>query len=120
MTDTTYNGWTNYETWNCKLWIDSEQSTHEYWLEQARFQTTAEGYQAYKGRFGGVFDERPDRLAVNALASQLEESFEADAELHYGAMAGFLVDMVNAALGRVNWVEIAENLIESVTEEGQS
>ena len=28
MTDSTYNGWTNYETWNVKLWIDNEQSTY--------------------------------------------------------------------------------------------
>ena len=24
MTDTTYNGWTNYETWNVALWIGNE------------------------------------------------------------------------------------------------
>ena len=25
MTDTEYNGWTNYETWNVALWIDNDQ-----------------------------------------------------------------------------------------------
>ena len=24
MTETTYNGWTNYETWNAALWLDNE------------------------------------------------------------------------------------------------
>ena len=24
MKDTTYNGWSNYETWNAALWIDNE------------------------------------------------------------------------------------------------
>ena len=24
MTETTYNGWTNYETWNVALWLDND------------------------------------------------------------------------------------------------
>ena len=25
MTEKTYNGWTNYETWNAALWLDAER-----------------------------------------------------------------------------------------------
>jgi hypothetical protein len=30
LTDTTYNGWTNYETWNAVLWINNDESIQDY------------------------------------------------------------------------------------------
>jgi hypothetical protein len=27
MSEETYNGWTNWDTWNAKLWLDNEQWT---------------------------------------------------------------------------------------------
>jgi len=29
MTDQTYNGWTNYETWNASLWIQNTRAYYE-------------------------------------------------------------------------------------------
>lgn len=33
MSDDTYNGYSNWETWNVKLWIDNEQGSYDYWHE---------------------------------------------------------------------------------------
>ncbi len=30
LTDQTYNGWTNYETWNVVLWIENDESIQDY------------------------------------------------------------------------------------------
>ena len=36
MTDTTYNGWHNYETWNVHLWLTNEEATYRYWRALAQ------------------------------------------------------------------------------------
>ncbi len=30
FTDVSYNGWTNYETWNVVLWIENDESTQNF------------------------------------------------------------------------------------------
>jgi hypothetical protein len=87
--DTSYNGWTNYETWVVKLWIDNEQYDQERWLEAAK---TAE--------------------STGTLADQMQEEYE-DATPE---TVGVWSDLLSAALGEVNWFEIAEHLQEEVIE----
>ena len=33
---TKYNGWTNYETWNFKLWLDNDQDVHNYIIDEIK------------------------------------------------------------------------------------
>jgi hypothetical protein len=28
-----YNGWTNYETWNMNLWVQNEEGSYNYMIE---------------------------------------------------------------------------------------
>ena len=37
LTDTTYNGWTNYETWNVALWIGNDEGLYDLAQEAGNY-----------------------------------------------------------------------------------
>jgi len=106
-TKDTYNGWTNYETWNCKLWMDNEQSSQEYWRKVARWAKANPIENEYMPL---------DRRIVHALADNMKEQFEEQAEEWMSDQASFFADIFNAGLSRVNWHEIAESLLGEIEE----
>ena len=104
MGDDTYNGWANYETWLTKLWMDNDQGSCEYWEEAAQECCTA----AIENADDPNDDEDMRLEAVRELADRLEsEHSEAVPET-----VGLFADLLNAAMGRVDWREIAHSLID--------
>ena len=88
-----YNGWSNYETWNVKLWMDNDEGSYRYWQEQ-----TLEVWEQT--------DHDKDET-VRKLADMIEsEHQEAMPEL-----SGTFSDLLGAALSEVDWHEIAESLM---------
>ena len=87
-----YNGWTNYETWVVRLWLDNEEPSYRYWTGEAR---------RWKGRDG----------ADSGLAGQLKEELTEACPVNEPTVYG---DLMNAALEEVNWLEIAESYLEDV------
>ena len=92
--DHKFNGWTNYETWNCKLWMDNDQGESEYWAERAK-----------------EVDDVAD------LARELEDYYDERAGEWMKDQCSFFAVIFNAALKEVNWHEIAEHLYEENHEE---
>jgi hypothetical protein len=84
-----YNGWTNWETWNCKLWMDEQGNTNWY------YEYVTE-----------------NNVSVEDLAEMLEnELWDAYEEQ---IKTGFFSDVVSHAIKAVNFTEIAEAIKESV------
>lgn len=103
MADSKYNGWTNYETWVVKLWMDNEQPSSEYWAETAR-------------ELWDTTEDIADR-SVHArilLADRLKDEHEQSKDdiLSNSQMTSSVwADLLGAALGSVNWFEIADSLL---------
>ena len=90
MTKQEYNGWTNYETWNYKLWLDNNQETYDAVRTLAK-------------KHNDAFD----------LSIELSKVAHDNAPL---LEASFYSDVLNASISEVNFFEIAESYLEEVKE----
>jgi hypothetical protein len=99
MADEKYNGWTNYETWNVKLWIDNDEGSYNYWRDVA--------ISTFRLAEKDKPFTRRERASLD-LAEQLKSEHEENTPTTTGCYA----DLLNSALSSVNWYEIAESLIE--------
>jgi hypothetical protein len=102
MTHKDYNGWTNYETWNVKLWMDNHEFTYHYWQEQTdELWKRARENQAW-----------PGSTRKESAAAQLADTLKSECEENQPEVFGMYADLLGAALSEVNWLEIAENMLE--------
>ena len=89
-----YNGWTNYETWAVKLWMDNDEGSQELYREMS---------EQYRDN-----------------AHELARAIQDDHEVIRGDLIGFtacvFTDLLNAAMSEVNWYEIAGNLLQDLPE----
>lgn len=112
MTDRTYNGWTNYETWSVALWIDNDAETQSAAHALARA-------VAHMIETGGDWQQMPDIYsaadeAAYVLGAALREQHEDAAYELTGSTASVLSDLLGAALREVAWTEVARSILADV------
>jgi len=114
MADKKYNGWTNYETWLVKAYIDNDEGTQRYWLDVARDCWRRSEPEPYFTRKENAAFELRDHLKSTAYnaASDLADA----ARAYAGSMHQMLGDLLRAAISEVNFQEIASHLIDDVSE----
>lgn len=110
---TKYNGWTNYETWCVNLWLMNDEPSYRRWSDEARRHMTEAPESQRVKQWGYTIRE----AARCALAEQLQEAMEEGAIV--GA-ASLYTDLLNAALGAVDWQEIAASWIDDFCPEPAS
>tara|TARA_R110001599_G_scaffold337241_1_gene555497 strand:- start:48 stop:386 length:339 start_codon:yes stop_codon:yes gene_type:complete len=103
------NGWTNYETWNFKLWLDNDQDVHNYIIDEIK-KIKAIGYEAETFEVANFLRSYIDDNMPNLNISTRSQSV-------HGSMAdknGFYSDILNASLRAINTYEIAESYLEDL------
>ena len=84
--DNEYNGWSNYETWVTKLWLDNDQDTYNKVREWA---------EEEQGNYG--------------LSKRIKEYVEETNPIE-GLEATVYNDLLSGAISSINFYEIAENI----------
>lgn len=97
MTDTKYNGWTNYATWRINLEVFDGMDVQDYW-------------------------DKPE-TDPHALGEWLQEFAEETIFAGYRyderGQSSLIADYARAFLSDVNWYEIADHMIKDYIEENK-
>jgi hypothetical protein len=105
-TDTTYNGWKNYPTWNVALWLGNDEGIYNATREiVAEITSEDESTSEY-----WTLEESHRFNLADALKSWVRDDLSPDLG------ASFAADLLGYALDQVNWEEIASSLIRDSAE----
>ena len=95
MRNKNYNGWTNWETWNFKLWLDNSEDSYKAVMYIA------------EELYGRDNDKNDLAKELESLANELcEETLRFE--------TGFFADICNSAIKEVNFYEIAEAYLDGI------
>lgn len=88
-----YNGWTNYETWAWKLWMDNEEGSYRHWQDRTR---------------------NACRRAVDRdeAVTNLIDELESECDDNKPELTGPYSDLLSAAVSEINFHEIAVAMID--------
>ena len=103
MSDTRYNGWTNYETWLANLWIDNEQGSQEYFRERAQ--------ESLNDAADNADEDDSDGSIRAAAAESLKGELEQWLEEQLPEPVGLVHDLLSSAVQAIDWQEIAEHMV---------
>lgn len=101
--DSSYNGWPNYETWVVNLWLSNDEGSCNTCRSLAQ--------RCFEEAIADQVLSRKEQ-ACYQLANELKEMIEEGNPL--ASEASLYSDLLNASIGEVSWKEIANSLLDEV------
>ena len=103
-----YNGWSNYETWATKLWLDNDEGTYSYWQERTR-------------EIVREIRENPQKARVWTREEEtrftLEDAVKEWVREYAPEVDGLYSDLLQSSLDNVDYLEIAEAMLDDFAED---
>ena len=99
--DSSYNGWSNYETWVVNLWLGNDEDSYNTCRSLAQ--------RCIEESVADEVFSRKER-ACYQLANELKEMIEDGNPL--ASEASVYADLLNASFSEINWKEIANGLLQ--------
>ncbi len=99
--DSSYNGWSNYETWVVNLWLGNDEGSYNTCRLLAQ--------RCFAEAVADQVLSRKER-ACYQLANEMKEMIEDGNPL--AGEASVYSDLLNASMSEVNWKEIANSFLE--------
>lgn len=109
MSDEKYNGWSNYETWCCNLWLTNDAGDDEMLREWAQ--------ECYNNAEADQYFTRLERATLD-LSDKIKDYIEeSQDEFMSHQQTGMFTDLLNSAVSAIDYHEIAEGFMEDVDQE---
>jgi hypothetical protein len=105
MSDDTYNGWTNRETWAVALHVNNDQGWQESVLDALRHSASVVGPDWQVAALLGTDEPNRAGLAGDIIRENVEESLDTDDPINRSADVLMAVRDIGS-MWRVNWDEL--------------
>lgn len=86
-----YNGWSNWETWVAKLWLDNDESVHAMIVQMVQDGKQDDG----------------DGITGQELEEFVWNTFDPDGLYSFNKEANLFQEFVSSGMNQANWNEIA-------------